>query len=124
MAQKLFEDHSPAIMAMAISRSREDRQMLRMLASRIAPRQKCVPVRIGALPIGTLEDLDQASATILKKALSGQIGWEEAAEASAVIETRRAVLMSRNLERRVSDLENAERDSDGLPQNKDDQSGL
>jgi len=42
-------------------------------------------VKIGSLPIGTLEDLDQASAAILKKALSGQIGWEEAAEASAVI---------------------------------------
>lgn len=59
MAQKLFEDNSPAIMAMAINRSREDRQMLRMLASRIAPRQGNVPVRLGSLPVNTLEDLDR-----------------------------------------------------------------
>jgi hypothetical protein len=105
LAQKLFEDNSAAIMALAINTSRQDRQMLRMLASRIAPRQRNVPVKIGSLPIDTLEDLDQASAAVLKKALSGRIDWGEAAEAAAVIETRRSVLESRNLERRVSVLE-------------------
>jgi hypothetical protein len=111
-------------MALAINTSREDRQMLRMLASRIAPRQRNVPVKMGSLPIGTLEDLDQASTAILKKALSGVISWSEAAEACAVIETRRSVLVSQTLERRVRVLENADRDSEGLPQNQDDQRGL
>jgi len=115
LAQKLFEDHSAAIMALAINASRQDRQMLRMLASRIAPRPRNVPVKVGSLPIGTLEDLDQASTAILKKALSGQISWSEAAEACGAIETRRSVLVSPTLEGRVSALENAERESNGLP---------
>jgi hypothetical protein len=46
-AQQLFENNSPAIMALAISKCREDPQMLRMLASHIVPRQKVLPIKIG-----------------------------------------------------------------------------
>ena len=92
-AQKLFEDNSPAIMALAINKSREDPAMLRLLASRIVPRQKDLPVKIGRLPMNTLEDLDRASEAILKKATSGKISLREAQEISQMIQDRRRVLV-------------------------------
>jgi hypothetical protein len=107
LAQQTFEDNSAAIMALAINRSREDPQMLRMLASHIVPRQKDSPVKLGALPINTLEDLDRASAATLKKAASGKISLSEALDLSTMIETRRRVLETQNLERRLRALEDA-----------------
>jgi hypothetical protein len=97
-AQKLFEDNSPAIMALAINKSREDPAMLRMLASRIVPRQKDLPVKIGRLPMNTLEDLDRASEVILKKATSGKISLREAQEIFQMIQDRRRVLVPSSID--------------------------
>jgi hypothetical protein len=105
LAEKLFEDNSAALMGMALVKAREDPQMLKMLVSRI-PRRRHAPIKLGSLPLDTAEDLDRASKRILKKASSGQIGWGEALEISAVIEARRHVLETRDLERRVGALEN------------------
>lgn len=60
-AQALFEQNSAAIMALSINSSREDRQMLRMLASRIVARLRESPVKIAPLAMSTLADLDRAS---------------------------------------------------------------
>jgi len=110
-AQKLFEENSPAIMALAINRSREDPHMLRMLASHVVPQRRGLPVNLGRLPMDTLEDLDRASAITLKKATSGKLGLNEAVNISTMIEGRRRVLETQNLERRLSALENP----DALP---------
>ena len=106
-AQKIFEENSTAIIALAINRCREDPQMLRMLASHIVPRQRDLPVNIGRLPMRTLEDLDRASETTLKKATSGKISVSEGRDISSMIEIRRSVLVAQGLERRLSALENA-----------------
>jgi len=105
-AQKLFDENAPAIMALAINHCREDPQMLRMLASHIVPRQRDVPVKIGRLPTKTYADLDQASEMTLRKATSGKISLSEARDLSTMIETRRRVLETQDLGRRVSTLEN------------------
>jgi hypothetical protein len=104
-AQQLFENNSPGIMALAISKCREDPQMLRMLASHIIPRQKALPIKIGRLPMNTLEDLNRASGMALNKATSGKISLAEALDITAMIESRRRVLESQDLERRLSALE-------------------
>jgi len=115
-AQKLFEENSPAIMALAINRSREDPHMLRMLASRIVPQRRGLPVNLGRLPMDTLEDLDRASAITLKKATSGKLGLDEADTIRNMIEGRRRVLETQNLDRRLSALENPSVAPDqGLP---------
>ena len=105
-AHKLFEENSPAIMALAINRSREDPQMLRMLASHVVPQRRGLNVNIGCLPMNTLEDLDRASAVTLKKATSGKIGLNEAHNICTMIEGRRRVLETQDLERRLIALEN------------------
>ncbi len=104
-AQKIFEDHSPAIMALAINTARADPQMLRMLASHIVPRAKDLPTKIGRVPLSTFDDLDRASEFVLNKATAGKIPLSEAREVTAMIGHRRQVLESQNLERRLSALE-------------------
>ena len=112
-AQQLFEKHSSAIMALAINKCREDPQMLRMLASHIVPRQKEAPVKVGRLPLSTLDDLDRASAITLNKATAGKISLGDALDISTMIEGRRRVLVAQDLEQRLSALENG-----GEPANK------
>jgi hypothetical protein len=56
--------------------------------------------------MNTLEDLDRASAVTLKKATSGKIGLNEALNICTMIEGRRRVLETQDLERRLSALEN------------------
>src|ERR1035441_3629544 len=92
-AQEIFEQNSGAIMALAINRSREDPPMLRMLASRIVPRQRELPVKIGRLPMSTLSDLDRASEATLQKAAGGKISPSEARDICTLIENRRRVLL-------------------------------
>ncbi len=109
LAQKIFDDNSAAIMALAINASREDRQMLRMLAGHIVPRRKDLPVKLGKLALTTFRDLDRASEAILNKAGSGKISVSEAVDIFNMIETRRRVLMALELEQRISALENGGR---------------
>src|ERR1035437_4062495 len=77
-----------AIMALAINRSREDPQMLRMLASRIVARMRESPVPIGRLPMSTLADLDRASEVTLQHATAGKLGLSEAREVCKMIDIR------------------------------------
>ena len=107
VAQKLFEEHSPKIMALAISKCPEDRYLLRMLAHRIVPQSRELPVKIGRLPMKTIEDLDRASEATLKKMASGKMAISEAQEVFQMIETRRNVLETHDLERRISAMEEA-----------------
>ena len=106
-AQELFEQNSAAIMALAINRCREDPSMLKMMASRIVPRQRELPVKIGGrLLTNTLQDLDRASELTLQKATAGKISLSEARDISNMIEIRRRVLVARDVDRRLSALEN------------------
>jgi hypothetical protein len=110
-AQKLFAEHSSKIMALAISKCPEDRQLLRMFARRIVPRTPELPVFIGNFPMSTIEELEHASAVMLKKVAAGKIAISEAQGVFTMMETRRRVLETQDLERRLSALE----DVDGFP---------
>jgi hypothetical protein len=63
-------------------------------------------VKLGKLPLTTPKDLDRASEAILNKAASGKIGLSEAVVVFDMIETRRRVLMTVELEQRMIVLEN------------------
>jgi hypothetical protein len=104
-ASKLFEAHSGALMGMALMKAREDPQMLKLLISRM-PRQRALSVKFAFPPLKSLEDCDRASEIVIHKAAAGKISWGDALEVTAVIETRRRILETRDLERRVAMLEN------------------
>jgi hypothetical protein len=105
-AQKIYEDSSAGLMALAINKSREDTPTLRLLVKPMMPKERELPVNIGRLPLETLEDLDRASQKVMKKAASGKITVSEARRFCALIEDRRRVLLAVDLERRVQMLEN------------------
>jgi hypothetical protein len=105
LALKLFEEHSAALMALAINRSRQDPQMLRTFLGRLLPRARDLPVQLGRLPLGTLADLNRASEKTLHQALAGKISTSEAGDISRMIEDRRRVLETQHLERRIARLE-------------------
>ena|ERR1035437_7134195 len=105
-AQELFHQNSPALVALAINRSRDDNQMLKMLVGRIVPRQRELPIKIGRLPLNTLQDLDRASELTIQSATSGKISVSEARDISHMIENRRRVLVALDLDRRLTALEN------------------
>jgi hypothetical protein len=111
-ADQIFLANQPAIMALAIKRSFDDPQMLRMLASRIVPPRRELPTKLGRLPLETLEDLDRTSHTVLQMATSGKITLSEAGEFNDMLDRRRQLLMARDMERRISSLENPTRQPD------------
>jgi hypothetical protein len=107
-ALKLFEDHAAALMALAINGCRNDPQMLRTFLSRILPRSRDLPVKLGRLPLTTSEDLNRASEKTLQKALAGKISPSEAREISAMIEDRRRVIEMLDSQQRFTVLEQRE----------------
>lgn len=106
-AQKLFDKHAAAIIALAINKSRENAPILRMLASRIVPQQREAPLKLGNLATKTLEDLDLVSEILLEKAISGKIAPSDAQEISTMLENRRRVIETRDLNRRIKALEDS-----------------
>ena len=106
MAQKLLEAHSGALMGLAIVKAGEDPQILRLLLNLAVPKRRDLPVKLATNSLHTIADLDRASHTVMKKACAGKISWNEAAEISDVIENRRRLLETRDLEQRISKLEN------------------
>src|SRR5438034_420954 len=105
LAQELFEQNSAARMALAINRSREDNQLLKMLVGRIVVRTQEAPMKIGRLSFNTLEDLERASVRTLQRATGGKISLSEAQRLLNMMEQHRRVTMTGNLERRTSALD-------------------
>ena len=105
LAQKIFDDNAPAIMALAINTARDDRQMLRTLISQVGRRMGDRPVRLGRILMKTIQDLDQASVTILNKVVAGKLSIGEGTDLFAMIEIRRHVLTDVGLDARIRALE-------------------
>ena len=105
LAQKILDENAPAIMALAINTARDDDKMLRTLIRELGRRMGDRPVKLGRLPMNTLTDLDQASATILGKVTAGKISISEGVAVCGMIELRRQVLAGVELETRVAKLE-------------------
>jgi hypothetical protein len=84
-----------------------DVAMLRALLPYILPRRRDAPVKTGPLLVHTAEELAQSSEAVLQRVASGQITLEEAHALSALLEDRRRVLETRDLEARFRALEEA-----------------
>jgi len=67
LAHKIFDDNAPAIMALAINSARQDRHLLRMLASHLVPRRRELPIKSGRLVLHTLGDLDRCCKNHLER---------------------------------------------------------
>jgi hypothetical protein len=105
-AQELLDKHAESILRKAmVSALQGDVPMQRALLGYILPRRRDLPVKIGTLLLGTIEELDHTSEVVLKKAFQAQITLGEAAEIGALLENRRLILETRDFEKRLRAVE-------------------
>jgi hypothetical protein len=107
-AQQLLESHAESVVRKALVEAMKgDASLLRTLLSHILPRRRDAPVKTGPLPVATVEELAQSSEAVFQRVASGQITLQEAHELSALIESRRRVIETRDLDVRLRALEEA-----------------
>jgi len=105
-AQQLLDSHGDAVVRTALMVGlKGDASMLRTLLGHILPRRKDLPVKTGPLPMGTAEELVQASEIVLKKVASGEITAGAAREIFDMIEARRQLIETRDFDCRLRAIE-------------------
>src|SRR5580693_10072181 len=108
LALQLLDSHAESVVRKAlVDAMKGDAQLLRALLGHILPRRRDAPVKTGPLPVHTAEELAQSSEAVFERAVSGQITLQEAQEFSALIEDRRRVMETRDLDARLRALEEA-----------------
>jgi len=106
VAGELLHSYALALMRKAIALALQgDIRMLCYLLERLLPALKEAPVKIGNLQIATIADLSKANETVVKKGTSGEIGLTQAQQAADLIEGRRKVLETEEIEKRLRALE-------------------
>jgi hypothetical protein len=106
LAETLLESHAEALMTQALALAEKgDAPVLRILLSHILPRRQEPLPQIGPLPMGTAEELAQAFAKLMNQVTAGQINLTDAKRIADLLEQRRRILETENLEKRVRDIE-------------------
>lgn len=86
-----------------------DMRALRMLFS-LLPKDR--PVKISAQPMETLEQLAEAQRMLLKKVAAGKISAATGKHIDDLLESRRRIVETLDIEKRVQALEEAQQDQD------------
>ncbi len=79
--------------------------LLRMLVGGTLSRLSDSAVKIGRVPMNTLAELSQAHSAILNKLLAGEITPAEALQLSALLDSQRRFIESKELETRLRAIE-------------------
>jgi hypothetical protein len=106
LAQQLLDSHEEAVIRKALVLALQgDTSILRTLVGHILPRRGDPPVKTGPLPMGTADELAKTSEAVLKRVASGQITTSAALEIFAMVEARRKVIATVDLDARVRAIE-------------------
>ena len=106
MLQQLLDEHAPALMRKSLVLALQGSiPLLRMLLSAKLPRPLDPPVKIGCLPLRTIDDLLQAHQTVMHKVASGVVTPTQALQINALLETHRQLIETQDLATRISALE-------------------
>jgi hypothetical protein len=106
LAEALLDSHAEALVTQALALAEKgDAPVLRILLGHILPRRQEPLPKMGPLPMGTAEELAQASETVLKQVISGQIHVRDAKLMADLLEQRRLILETENLEKRLRAME-------------------
>jgi hypothetical protein len=104
--QQLLDQYSETIMQKALAEAiKGDVSLLRTFLSFLLRRPGDRPIQTGPLPMGSLEELAKSSEKVLQKVTSGKLSPGEARNLTDLIEDRRRVLETEELEKRVRALE-------------------
>lgn len=106
LVHEVLDKHTEALTLQAVLLARQGNvPMLKALLAHILPRNRDQPVKAGPLAMGTAEDLVQSSDAIIKGVEAGKISIHEAHELFEMLETRRRLIHTAELEARVRNLE-------------------
>jgi hypothetical protein len=104
--QQLLDQYSGTIMQKALAEAiKGDVSLLRTFLSFLLRRPGDRPIQTGPLPMGSLDELAKSSEKVLQKVTSGKLSPGEARNLTDLIEDRRRVLETEELEKRVRALE-------------------
>jgi hypothetical protein len=105
IGQGLLDNYGEAIVRKAVSLALQgDKPTLRTLLGHVLGR-KDAPVKTGPLRMGTVDELSQTFDRILKKVSSGQLTIAQGQAIAALIEDRRRVIETQEMETQVRALE-------------------
>ena len=106
LLQELLDEHAPALLrkSMVMALQGEVR-LLRMLVELKLARPQDSPVKIGRLPMGTIDELLQAHQIVMNKLASGKITPVQAGQIDELLATRRQLIETQDLSTRVRALE-------------------
>ena len=102
LAQEMLQSHAPEIVNKCLELAlKGDVAALRLCLERVAPVGSKRPVNLGSLPMSTVGELSQASDSVLRKVISGQLTILEARGMAQLIADRRKVLLMEEEEKRA-----------------------
>ena len=105
-AMALLEGEAEALTRKAVEMALAgDPVALKLVLDRILPKGRAVRID---LPMGTLAELEQATATVREALAAGEVSLDEVGQLSALVEARRRVIETRELERRLAALEGSQ----------------
>jgi hypothetical protein len=113
--QEMLGQHGEALMKKCVVMAMQgDRAAMRVCMERLLPPRKQSPVQFRLPPIRTAAELAKAQARMLEAFSRGQLTPAEAETINNLVESRRRVLETEELERRLQVLEQRQRE-EGLP---------
>jgi hypothetical protein len=116
MAEVLLEGEVEALTRKAVTLALEgDTMALKLCQERIVPRRKARAVTVDLPRIDRAEDLGNAIGIVIEEAASGRLFLDEAAALIGMMEARRKVMETIDLERRLQALEAEAAGDDAAP---------
>jgi Family of unknown function (DUF5681) len=108
LAEKLMADETEAVVRSVVDAAKGgDMTAARLILDRIAPPRRGSPVSFKLPTIETAADISKALSAVMASVACGELTPDEATAISGLIETRRKVIETRELETRVIALEQA-----------------
>jgi hypothetical protein len=109
--QEMLGQHGEALMKKCVVMAMQgDRAAMRVCMERLLPPRKQSPVQFRLPPIRTAAELAKAQARMLEAFSRGQLTPAEAETINNLVESRRRVLETEELERRLQALEHRQRE--------------
>jgi hypothetical protein len=109
--QEMLGQHGEALMKKCVVMAMQgDRAAMRVCMERLLPPRKQSPVQFRLPPIRTAAELAKAQARMLEALSRGQLTPAEAETINNLVESRRRVLETEELERRLQALEHRQRE--------------
>ena len=106
LAQELLSNHAePIVRKLLLMALQGDMKALQLCIDRIVPVLRELPIKLGALPMRTLADLDKTSEQLWNKIAAGQLTAAQGHALVELIDYRRRVIETVELEKGMSLLE-------------------